>query len=300
MVRNRQGSGADIPEVGFAGPDGTPAGIEVLSLARLRSRTSTDALCVPHRPAFHHLLTLSQGAVRHTVDFTEYAVTPGAWLWVRPGQVHRWGDLSRADGTLILFEQNFLDPATTSAALVDDSYARVVTEPADDDLAELTTAAEHLDRSFNSPGRLPADIHIAMLRHLLAVLVLRLAHAGAPAGGGATDQGTAFSRFRDAVERTFTQSRRLENYAHALGYSTRTLSRATQSVAGVNAKDFIDRRVILEAKRLLAHGDHTAAQIAARLGFTSATNFGKYFHQRTGTTPIAFRNSVRGDTPATS
>lgn len=65
----------------------------------------------------------------------------------------------------------------------------------------------------------------------------------------------------------------------------------------MNAKEFIDRRVVLEARRLLAHSDHTAARIAARLGFTSATNFTKYFHQRTGTTPIAFRAAVRTPQP---
>jgi AraC-like DNA-binding protein len=114
-----------------------------------------------------------------------------------------------------------------------------------------------------------------------------------PTGGSAPGPGDTFLRFRDAVERDFARSRRLEDYARALGYSPRTLSRATQSAAGVNAKDFIDRRIILEARRLLAHGDHSAAQIAARLGFSSATNFGKYFQHRTGSTPIGFRDSVR-------
>jgi hypothetical protein len=31
-----------------------------------------------------------------------------------------------------------------------------------------------------------------------------------------------------------------------------------------------------------------------RLGFSSATNFSKFFHQRTGTSPLAFRHAVRG------
>ena len=52
--------------------------------------------------------------------------------------------------------------------------------------------------------------------------------------------------------------------------------------------------MLLEAKRLLAHGDQPAAKIAARLGFSSATNFTKFFHQRTGTSPLAFRHAVRG------
>src|SRR5271170_8023871 len=64
--------------------------------------------------------------------------------------------------------------------------------------------------------------------------------------------------------------------------------------AGVAAKEYIDRRVLLEAKRLLAHGDQPAAKIAARLGFSSATNFSKFFRQRAGTSPLAFRHAVRG------
>ena len=55
-----------------------------------------------------------------------------------------------------------------------------------------------------------------------------------------------------------------------------------------------DRRIILEAKRLLAHSNRTAAQIATQLGFTDATNFSKYFQQRAGLSPIAFRTAVRG------
>jgi AraC-like DNA-binding protein len=62
----------------------------------------------------------------------------------------------------------------------------------------------------------------------------------------------------------------------------------------VGAKEFIDRRVVLEAKRLLAHGNQSAARVAAQLGFSSATNFSKFFHQRTGQSPIAFRATVRG------
>jgi AraC-like DNA-binding protein len=101
-------------------------------------------------------------------------------------------------------------------------------------------------------------------------------------------------RFRDAVERDFARTRRLEDYARALGYSPRTLSRATLAGAGVGAKEFIDRRVILEAKRLLAHGNQSASRIGAQLGFTSANNFSKYFQQRTGQSPITFRATVRG------
>ncbi|MGW3939399.1 helix-turn-helix domain-containing protein [Streptomyces phaeochromogenes] len=297
MVKNRHDAAREVPEISFAAPAGTPAGVEVLSLADLRHRVRGERLAAPQRPDFHHLIALTGGTLWHTVDFTAYALEPGSWLWVRPGQVQQWGDLTRAEGILILFRQDFLDPATTTVARTEDPHAPVLRRPLPRDAQALRLAADHLTAEFRALGRLPLEIHTAVLRHLLAVLVLRLAHLTAPAGSPTPEPDATYLRLRDAVERDFAHTRRVEDYAEALGYSTRTLARATLAAAGLGAKEFIDRRVVLEAKRLLAHSDHSAARIAGRLGFSSATHFSKYFHQRTGQTPIAFRDTVRGYTP---
>jgi AraC-like DNA-binding protein len=283
MVKNRH-----IPEVRFAAPAGTPAGIEVMSLAQLRPRLTASALARPQRPTFHHLLTVDRGRLVHTVDFTRYELRPADWLWVRPSQVQQWGDLRRVDGRLILFEREFLDPATASTAAIDDPHAPAFFRPAGPDADDLRDCAALLDREFHAFGRLPLETHLAVLRHLLAALVLRLAHATTRPGA---EPNETFLRFRAAVERDFTRTRRVEDYAHLLGYSPRTLSRATLAATGIGAKEFIDRRVILEAKRLLAHSDQPANRIAHQLGFSSATNFSKYFQQRTGMSPISFRSA---------
>ncbi|MEU6224478.1 AraC family transcriptional regulator [Streptomyces sp. NPDC047042] len=296
MAKNRHESPREIPEIPFAAPAGTPAGVEVMSLAELRRRVPAETLTRPQRPDFHHLLTLTEGDLWHVIDFDGHALRPGSWLWVRPGQVHQWGDITQAEGTLILFRQDVLDPATATAARVDDPHAPVVTTPVTADAEAVTMAAEHLNREFQALGRLPLDVHIAALRHLLAVLLLRLAHLTVPVGGPAPDPDETYLRFRDAVERHFTATRRVEDYAQLLGYSGRTLARATLASAGLSAKEFIDRRVVLEAKRLLAHGDETAAQISDHLGFVTASQFSKYFMQRTDQTPIDFRRSIRGQT----
>ncbi|MGO4752869.1 helix-turn-helix domain-containing protein, partial [Streptomyces sp. 2MCAF27] len=251
-------------------------------------------LARPQRPDFHHLLTLTAGDLWHVVDFNGYALRPGSWLWVRPGQVHQWGDLTRAEGTLILFQQDVLDPATATAAHVDDPHAPVLTTPVAADAEAVAMAAEHLSREFQALGQLPLEVHIAALRHLLAVLLLRLAHLTVPVGNPAPEPDETYLRFRDAVERHFTATRRVEDYAHMLGYSGRTLARAALANAGLSAKEFIDRRVVLEAKRLLAHSDETAAQISDHLGFVTPSQFSKYFMQRTGRSPIDFRKEIRG------
>ncbi|MFD7834729.1 helix-turn-helix domain-containing protein [Streptomyces sp. NPDC059761] len=294
MVKNRHDADRGISEISFAAPAGTPGGVELLPLADLSRRVPAQRLTAPQRPDFHHLLTLTGGTLSHTVDFTAYALDPGSWLWVRPGQVQQWGDLTHAEGTLILFRQEFLDPATTDGARLEDPHAPILRRPLPDDVAALKLATDHLAAEFHALGRLPLEVHTAALRHLLAVLVLRLAHLTAPAGSPAPEPDATYLRFRDAVEKDFARTRRVGDYAEALGYSARTLSRATLATAGLGAKEFIDRRVVLEAKRLLAHSDRTAARIADVLGFSSATHFSKYFHQRTGQTPITFRDTVRG------
>ncbi|MHC5908306.1 helix-turn-helix domain-containing protein [Streptomyces sp. S6] len=297
MVRTGQPAGGRITDVGFAAPTGTPAGVEVLSLAALRERAPVrlgeGRLTLPQRPDFHHLVTLSAGRLRHTVDFTGHTLEPGAWLWVRPGQVHQWGDLRHAEGTLVLFERDFLDPATVTAAGLDERHAPAHLTPVGEDRTALEFARAHLEHEFRALGRVPLEAHVLILRHLLGALVLRAAHIEAP-GSPAAGPSEPYTRFRAAVDRDFARCRRVEEYARDLGYSARTLSRATLAADGVTAKEFVDRRVLLEARRLLAHSDESAAQIAGRLGFSSATNFGKFFHRHTGESPLGFRRTIRG------
>lgn len=296
MVKNGQVAGSSVPFVHYAAPAGTPAGVEVLSLSELHLRAREGVLSVPRRATFHHLLTLSSGALRNTVDFSEYVLEPGSWLWARPGQVHQWDDLRRAEGTLILFEPEFLDPATLQLEGRNHAYSSPLLTPVGDDFTALALATQHLRHEFYQASRLAQDVAISVLRHLLAALVLRLANLPEPNGARAQDKlNTIFVAFREVVEQNFASMRRVEDYADLLAYSPRTLSRATLAAAGVGAKEFIDRRLLLEAKRLLAHGDESAVRVGYELGFTDAANFSQFFRRRTGVSPIVFRTNARGE-----
>ncbi|GAA1669032.1 AraC family transcriptional regulator [Glycomyces endophyticus] len=272
----------------LAEPFGAPApSFEILTLARLRA--SAAGLARPFRPDRHCLVTLTSGALRHAVDFREHALVPGQWLWARPGQVQQWGDLDRAEGVVVRFASGFLDPDTAIGVCADDPHAPVLRAPTAEDHALLRAAMTQLQWE-HSADRLAPDTRRQVLRHLLAVLVLRIASLPTVAAG--SEHGEAYLSFRDAVERDFANTRTLSDYAEALACSPRTLSRATIAAVGMPAKEFIDRRVVLEAKRMLACSSTPAARIGERLGFSSATNFNKFFAQRTGMTPIAFRSEV--------
>ena len=79
-------------------------------------------------------------------------------------------------------------------------------------------------------------------------------------------------------------------YAARLGYSPRTLNRLARAHTGRSAKQLIDERVVLEAKRLLSHGGASVADIAQGLGFDDPSNFSAYFLRHTGLRPGGFRS----------
>jgi AraC-like DNA-binding protein len=222
----------------------------------------------------------------------KHRATPGTWLWVRPGQIQQFRDRSMATGWVVLFQPGALDVATVAEAGISDPFAATQWQLSPSDTQAAALALEHLAASFASPPGLPAGVRAQIMRHVLAALVLRLRFQAEPVGSPAAPHSEAFLRFREAVERQFSPTRRVGDYARELGYAPRTLTRATLASSGVGVKAFIDRRVILEAQRLLVHSETPVVQIASQLGFEDPSNFVKFFAQRTGATPAAFREQI--------
>lgn len=202
----------------------------------------------------------------------------------------------QAEGTIVLFLPGFLGPATVDAAHVDQPHWQLPLAPQGAEADAVRHVLELLESEYRQLAGLPLELHIEVVRHLLAVLVLRLAHVrGARSGDEAGS--AAFRSFQQAVERDFAHTHRVEEYTRRLGYSVRTLTRATHAAAGCGAKRYIDDRVLLEAKRLLVHTALTATAIGDRLGFPDATVFTKFFRQRATETPATFRHRARGHRP---
>ncbi|MGZ0233991.1 helix-turn-helix domain-containing protein [Streptomyces sp. CPS1] len=282
---------AEIPKLAFPHKPASLPGVQVLDLPDLLDGTArrVGGAFTPLRPDHHILFTVHTGHLVCAVDGTECVVTTGAWLWVRPGQVLQLGSGTLdTTGTAVLFMAHALEPDTVTAIGLDQRAWRLpVTLPAEAD-APVRQTLRMLADEYRRLGVLPLSTHIEVVRHLLAVLLLRLTHlpatSRAPAAGG-----EAFHRFHQAVEDDFARTHRVEDYAARLGYSVRSLSRVTQAAVGLSAKRFIDDRVLLEARRMLLHTDLPAASVAERLGFPSATAFARFFRHRTAQTPTAFR-----------
>ncbi|MGD6749560.1 helix-turn-helix domain-containing protein [Streptomyces sp. BH105] len=291
---------AEVPLYGFQPPVGTPYGLEVSTVEDFFAEHD-DWPWNPPRPGratFHYLIAVTEGVLRHDVDHITRTVTPGQWLWVRPGHTQCWNPPGAARGTFILFEPDVLRPdiARLLAPLTaHDSPA--VLSPHPDDAARLQQTALQLLDEHRALGRRPLDVHHALRRSLLESLLLRLADSpgltptDATAGTGRAD---TYGRFMDALELHFRELHRAADYAELLGCSVRTLSRAARDATGKGVRELIDERRLLESRRLLGNARWDARTVASHLGFSDPANFGRFFRDRTGLTPAAF---AAGDTP---
>ncbi|SOE07884.1 AraC family transcriptional regulator [Streptomyces sp. Ag109_G2-15] len=247
-----------------------------------------------HRIDFHVVMLFTEGPVRHVVDFTEYEAAAGDLLWIRPGQVHRFSPASEYRGTVLSMQPGFLPRATVEATGLYRYDLPPLLHPSPPQLAALRAALDQLRREYEDTATLPLSLHTAVLRHTLTAFLLRLAHLAASSAEASREQAdTTFTLFRDAVEQGFATNHSVSAYADALGYSRRTLVRAVRAATGETPKGFIDKRVVLEAKRLLAHTDTPIGRVGAAVGFPDAANFSKFFHLHTGVTPAAFRAELR-------
>ncbi|MFG2500344.1 helix-turn-helix domain-containing protein [Streptomyces sp. NPDC048441] len=289
-----QAGRAAVPLYGFQPPVGTPYGLEVSTVEDFFAQHE-DWPWNPPRPGratFHYLIAVTEGELRHDVDHLTRIVSPGQWLWVRPGHAQCWHPPSAARGTFILFEPDVLRPdiARLLAPLTAHG-APCVLSPHPDDAAWLQQTALQLLDEHRALGRRPLDVHHALRRSLLESLLLRLANAPGitPADTSAgTSRGDTYRRFTDALELHFRELHQAADYAELLGCSVRTLSRAARETTGKGVRELIDERRLLEARRLLGSARWDARSVAGHLGFTDPANFGRFFRDRTGLTPTAF------------
>ncbi|MFI9320215.1 helix-turn-helix transcriptional regulator [Kitasatospora aureofaciens] len=305
MVENGQ---RDVIDIAYENPDQRHTGLEVLTFDALRSRLKRSVTRRPSRLDFHQLLLVRGGEATAMVDFVTQPCTRGTLLHLRPGQVQRLphdadGRPADLDAVLLLFTADFPPPLPATRSVLD-GFGPVAWHLSPEDLAAFDRTTTELAAEYATlrTAHATAELTGALLRQLLGALLIRIARLPDPDPDPDSDTGPAprtdpgaelLLAFRRELERSFTSTRSVEDYAARLGYSPRTLSRACLAATGRTAKQLVDARVALQAQRLLAHTDLPVATIGRTLGFTEPTNFGKFFTRETGQPPGAFRRTQR-------
>ena len=97
--------------------------------------------------------------------------------------------------------------------------------------------------------------------------------------------------FKELVNTHYKTEHPASFYAGELNLSPDHLNRIIKTAIGKTVKDYIQSRIITEAKRLIYFSDLSQKEIGFELGFDEPANFSAFFKKCTGLSPSAFKQS---------
>jgi len=99
-------------------------------------------------------------------------------------------------------------------------------------------------------------------------------------------------QFKNDVELYFRTHHKVNEYADRQHLTANHLNEVIKSETGTSTKDFIQNRLLLEAKRLARYSNLNAKEIAYRLGYEDVAHFSKFFKKWEGVAFTEFREKT--------
>ena len=250
----------------------------------------------PHRHDFFHIVWIDRGTGQHIIDEVKYEVRPGALFFMAPGQVHDFELSDDTEGYTISFSSEFFalqlqdKNMLTQIPVYDHEHRIHAVYPEGRAAQDVRRTLERMREEYEDEGYRAQDV----IRSYLFILLVQASRVAVPAMGmevGSRAQ-LLFRRFKALMEEKFATLQEPEEYARLLRCTERALNDAARRCSGATTAQLIRDRVILEAKRLLAHSGVQVAQVATQLGFDDPAYFSRCFKKHTGRTPVEFRQSL--------
>jgi AraC family transcriptional regulator, transcriptional activator of pobA len=249
-----------------------------------------------HRELQHFLLITHGGgllqaeAETHTFSAPSLIVVPAAF-------VHGFSFEPDTDGWIITASNELLH----RLAAVDGELSAVLRAASCHGLPGRSKGQLGLERLFDmvvseyrsrKPGR-KAAIEAWLSTILVSALrLLQVPDATAPLERASGSQ--LIARYRDLLEEQFKEPLGIEDFAANLGVSAERLRAVCSRIMGLSPLQLLAERRLLEAKRSLLYTNMNVSQVAYACGFQDPAYFTRFFTQRTGRTPSAFRSQRGG------
>lgn len=252
----------------------------------------------PHRHNYYTVLWSHNFGGKHIVDYREFAIRPNDVFFVSPGQVHQVIHNDKPDGTVILFTCEFLDMNAISEGFISNLnlFSEISSTPpitVDKQAAGvMQKLVADMRNAFLQDDPFKNDLIGACLK-LFLITCNKFAHVPTSENTQKLQSGKMILRnFKDMLEKRFTEWKKVGEYASALSLSADYLNSVVRESVGKTAKELIQQRVVLEAKRLGLHTDLSTKEIAYRIGFDDPSHFSRFFKKQEGNSFSEFRERL--------
>lgn len=249
----------------------------------------------PHRHNYYTVIILREGKGVHHIDFHSYPLGKREVHFVSPGQVHQVVESARPNGFVLTFSERFLafnqiDPEFISRINLFREYGdSPPLELDDNDFRRVEAYCKDMMEICLTDGQFNYEALGAYLK-LILIACNQACDQSFKSHPQQYQAGLVIlNDFKTMVAKAYQKEHSVGYYADRLMVSADHLNKTIKSLTGFTAKEYIARRIIVEAKRLLSFTSMSAKEIGYALGFNDPAHFSAFFKRETGRTASAFR-----------
>jgi AraC family transcriptional regulator, transcriptional activator of pobA len=248
-----------------------------------------------HRHEYFEIIWLKNGAGIHHIDMIDHHYNGSVLFFLAPGQVHKITEHKKSQGYVLKFlpavfkqERDFLDYVFDTCLFDTVKSCSVIGIPKqmDDIIGELFF---RFREEFNKQQP-DADIILSSYLKILTTLIRRIKNTYLSEDRSINNpQYDLFRKFKIAVEHHYKTKHTVQDYAIHLKTQARTLNTVARKYSNKSALEFIQDRIILEAKRRLYHDNESIKELCYQLGFEDPAYFTRFFKKNVGIAPQHFK-----------
>ncbi len=250
----------------------------------------------PHRHNYYTVLIINQAKGLHKIDFNTYELSNQQIFFVAPGQVHQVIETEKSNGFAMTFSNQFLVENSIPLSFIDSlnlfhNYGQsppLITNKEQFDTIE--DFANQIFKLFNSDATMKF-LSIGSFLKLLLIACNNICAINPIESDIDTSGDNLIRTFKTAVNNHYKKEHSTSFYANALFITPDHLTRTFKAKIGKTAKEYIQARIITEAKRLLYFTDLSNKEIAYELGFNEPANFSAFFKKHTKLSPSNFKKN---------
>lgn len=252
----------------------------------------------PHRHNYYTIIWSFTATGTHIIDFKDYPIAPNHVFFVSPEQVHQVITDPGPTGYVILFTPEFLEKNSIRKDFIvnlklfqkcDETPPLALTTKM---AGTLKTFADQMLESFTSENELRFE---AIGAYLKLFLIECNTHCTLEPGSNTQQMEvgkTLVKSFKELVEKHYFEWHQVKDYAEALYISPNYLNEVIKSSIHISAKEYIQKRLVLEAKRMAVFTTKSIKEIGYDLGFEDPSHFSKFFKSNARQSIMDFKESV--------
>lgn len=254
----------------------------------------------PHRHNYYTVLIVNQAKGEHRIDFNSFELSNQQVFFVAPGQVHQVIENEKSFGFAMTFSNQFLVENSIPLSFIDSlnlfqNYGQSPPlTPGEKQFEQIEGYVKSIFELFQSDKNM-RTLSIGSYLKLLLIECNNICSINPIESDVDTTGDNLIRSFRKSVEKDYKKEHSTTFYANELNITPDHLNRTVKARIGKTAKDYIQARIITEAKRLIFFTDLTNKEIAYELGFNEPANFSAFFKKHTQQSPLNFKkNEVNG------